>query len=92
MNIIDIFRHFNYNKISWTIEDAKGAFQGLSELLKFTLIGNNIKSINSEAFLGLKNVVYINLDKNNITSIHNDTFNQVPALKVSLIKRIYSRF
>ncbi|ERL94810.1 hypothetical protein D910_12084 [Dendroctonus ponderosae] len=73
--------HFNYNKISWTIEDAKGVFQGLGELVKFHLIGNNIKSINSDAFLGLKNVSLINLDRNNITSIHNNTFSKVPALK-----------
>ncbi|XP_066246896.1 leucine-rich repeats and immunoglobulin-like domains protein 3 [Euwallacea similis] len=77
--------YFNYNRISWTIEDAKGAFVGLGELTKFNLVGNNIKSINSEAFLGLKNVVLINLDKNNITSIHNNTFSKVPNLKKLII-------
>lgn len=75
----------NYNKISWTIEDAKGVFQGLGELLKFHLVGNNIKSINSDAFLGLRNVTYINLADNNITSIHNNTFSKVPALKVNIL-------
>ncbi|KAH1029423.1 hypothetical protein HUJ05_002670 [Dendroctonus ponderosae] len=84
--------HFNYNKISWTIEDAKGVFQGLGELVKFHLIGNNIKSINSDAFLGLKNVSLINLDRNNITSIHNNTFSKVPALKFPKVITMWFSF
>ncbi|XP_050314438.1 leucine-rich repeats and immunoglobulin-like domains protein 3 [Anthonomus grandis grandis] len=77
--------YLNYNKISWMIEDSKGVFQGMGELDKIYLVGNNIKSINSDAFLGLRNVTYINLAENNITSIHNNTFVKVPQLKQLII-------
>ncbi|KAJ8923669.1 hypothetical protein NQ315_010249 [Exocentrus adspersus] len=69
------------NQISWTIEDANGVFQGLNDLLKFHLAGNQIKSINVDAFIGLKNVTYLNLANNNITSIQNNAFSKLSSLK-----------
>ncbi|XP_060516185.1 leucine-rich repeats and immunoglobulin-like domains protein 2 isoform X2 [Cylas formicarius] len=69
------------NKISWAIEDASGVFQGLTDLVRFYIAGNNIKTINANAFLGLRNLTLINLANNNITSIQNNAFNKVPLLK-----------
>lgn len=77
--------YLNNNKIFWTIEDGNGVFQGLGDLVKFHLMGNNITSINSNAFSGLKNVSYINLANNNVTSIQNNAFYKVPSLKQLLI-------
>lgn len=75
-----MIRHLNNNKISWTIEDANGVFQGLGNLIKFHIAGNNIKSINKNAFVGLRNVTYLNLSNNNITSIQKSAFLEVPLL------------
>nr|CAI5821797.1 unnamed protein product [Callosobruchus analis] len=73
------------NRISWIVEDANHIFQGLSDLLKFYLTGNSIKSINKDAFEGLRNVTYLNLGNNNITSIQKDAFIHMPLLNDLLI-------
>lgn len=80
-----ISRNVNYNEISWTIEDANGVFRGLNNLKKLFLVGNDIKSINSNAFVGLKNVTLLNLDNNNITSIQKNSFNELHSLKSLII-------
>uniref|UniRef100_A0A8D8L5W7 Leucine-rich repeats and immunoglobulin-like domains protein 3 n=1 Tax=Culex pipiens TaxID=7175 RepID=A0A8D8L5W7_CULPI len=62
------------NKISWTIEDMKGPFFGLSKLEKLFLNANEVKSVSRNAFIGLKSLTLLELSQNNISSIQNNAF------------------
>lgn len=76
------FSYLNHNKLHWTIEDANGVFSGPTNLQKFLIASNNIKSINKNAFLGLKNLVHLDLNDNNVTSIQKNAFAEMSSLKV----------
>lgn len=73
------------NKISWTIEDAQGVFSGLTNLVKFHIASNDIKSINNKAFTGLHKVTYLDLKDNNITAIKENAFAEMLSLKELLL-------
>lgn len=69
------------NHISWTIEDMKGAFLGLTSLRELNLINNRIKTITKQAFMGLSQLEKLQLQNNNITTIHGNTFDETPELR-----------
>ncbi|XP_055637353.1 leucine-rich repeats and immunoglobulin-like domains protein 3 [Toxorhynchites rutilus septentrionalis] len=60
------------NRISWTIEDMRGPFFGLSKLEKLYLNSNEIKSVSRNAFIGLKSLTLLDLSQNNISYIQNN--------------------
>ncbi|XP_053692853.1 leucine-rich repeats and immunoglobulin-like domains protein 2 [Sabethes cyaneus] len=72
--------HLGANKISWTIEDMKGPFFGLSKLEKLYLNSNEIKSVSRNAFIGLKSLMLLELSQNNISSIQNNAFKDTVRL------------
>lgn len=73
----------NNNKISWTIEDVRGVFSSLNNLVNFSIASNNIKSVSRNAFKGLTSLVQLDLSNNNITSIQRNAFIEMPLLEVS---------
>ena len=75
------FRNLNNNVISSTIEDDKGAFEGLSKLKKLSLMSNKIKTITKQAFIGLTSLEGLSLENNNITSIQGNAFEVLPQLR-----------
>ncbi|XP_058450324.1 leucine-rich repeats and immunoglobulin-like domains protein 2 [Malaya genurostris] len=68
------------NKISWTIEDMRGPFSGLTKLEKLYLNSNEIKSVSRNAFIGLKSLTLLELSQNNISSIQNNAFKDTVRL------------
>uniref|UniRef100_A0A182Q2D5 Ig-like domain-containing protein n=1 Tax=Anopheles farauti TaxID=69004 RepID=A0A182Q2D5_9DIPT len=73
--------YLNGNRISWTIEDMRGPFMGLSRLERLYLNANEIKSVSRNAFLGLKSLTLLEISQNNISSIQNNAFKDTPRLK-----------
>ncbi|XP_062547275.1 leucine-rich repeats and immunoglobulin-like domains protein 2 [Armigeres subalbatus] len=72
--------YLGMNKISWTIEDMKGPFYGLSKLERLYLNSNEIKSVSRNAFIGLKSLMLLELSQNNISSIQNNAFKDTVRL------------
>ncbi|XP_049549390.1 leucine-rich repeats and immunoglobulin-like domains protein 3 [Anopheles darlingi] len=72
--------NLNENRISWTIEDMRGPFLGLSKLERLYLSANEIKSVSRNAFLGLKSLTLLELSQNNISSIQNNAFKDTVRL------------
>ncbi|XP_052893907.1 leucine-rich repeats and immunoglobulin-like domains protein 3 [Anopheles moucheti] len=73
--------YLNGNRISWTIEDMRGPFLGLSELERLYLNANEIKSVSRNAFLGLNSLTLLEMSQNNISSIQINAFKDTPRLK-----------
>lgn len=73
--------YLNGNRISWTIEDMRGPFMGLSELERLYLNANEIKSVSRNAFLGLNSLTLLEMSQNNISSIQINAFKDTPRLK-----------
>lgn len=74
-------RDLTNNKISSTIEDIQGAFNGLLALQTLSLNNNHIKTIPKQAFTGLERLKDLNLSNNNITQIQLNAFESLPELK-----------
>uniref|UniRef100_A0A8C5LDK1 Leucine-rich repeats and immunoglobulin-like domains 1 n=1 Tax=Jaculus jaculus TaxID=51337 RepID=A0A8C5LDK1_JACJA len=71
----------DHNEISGTIEDTSGAFVGLDNLSKLTLLGNKIKSVAKKAFSGLEGLEHLNLGENAIRSVQPDAFTKMKHLR-----------
>ena len=74
------FSDLNNNKISSTIEDIHGAFNGLVSLQSLTLDNNHIRTIPKQAFTGLERLKELSLNSNNITQIQGNAFDWLPEL------------
>ncbi|CAG5115947.1 unnamed protein product, partial [Candidula unifasciata] len=71
----------NSNQISWTMEDAAGAFRGLTSLTKLGLKANAVRSIAVHAFAGLLKLRQLYLEDNDITSIQENAFETLRDLR-----------
>ncbi|VVC33168.1 Hypothetical protein CINCED_3A007379 [Cinara cedri] len=74
--------NMDHNILAWLIEDAKGSFNGLTNLKKLSLADTNILYIKKEAFCGLDNLEELNLMQNSIQEIQEDAFKCMPNLDV----------
>lgn len=74
-------RELNSNQISWTMEDAAGAFRGLTSLTKLGLRANAIRSIAVHAFAGLPKLRQLYLEDNDIASIQENAFETLRDLR-----------
>lgn len=70
----------DHNHLAWMVEDAKGPFNGLSNLKKLSLTSNKILYIKKEAFDGLDNLDELNLLENNVIEIQEGAFKCMPNL------------
>ncbi|XP_021702392.1 leucine-rich repeats and immunoglobulin-like domains protein 3 isoform X2 [Aedes aegypti] len=77
--------YLGMNKISWTIEDMRGPFYGLSKLERLYLNSNEIKSVSRNAFIGLKSLLLLELSQNNISSIQSNAFKDTIRLKTLIM-------
>uniref|UniRef100_T1KJG7 LRRNT domain-containing protein n=1 Tax=Tetranychus urticae TaxID=32264 RepID=T1KJG7_TETUR len=74
--------HLNYNNIQVL---HYGAFRGLISLLRLSLYGNKIKTIDPNVFHGIGgNLTRINLGANQLTSIDSSSFFNLTTLKVNM--------
>ena len=75
------FSELNNNEISWTIENTKGAFEGLNSVTRLGLNSNHIKSVTKRAFQGLEQLKQLHLADNAITTIQANAFESMSALQ-----------
>ncbi|XP_032669565.1 leucine-rich repeat-containing protein 15-like [Odontomachus brunneus] len=55
---------------------------GMNNLRYFSIVGNDIRTVDSEAFTSSSNLVYLNLSKNAISSLYPGTFAKLESLRM----------